>query len=59
MKYEIELERIDTTMVTVTVEAESESSASLMAMDIADDEADQTGEVDLGHWEPGQITEVE
>lgn len=57
-KWEVALERIDVTYVTVTVEADSPEDASLKAMNIADDEADQCGEVDLGHWEPAHIEET-
>jgi len=57
-KWTVELERIDTTFVTVTVEADSLVNASLKAMNEADEWADNHGEVDLGHWEPGHIEEA-
>jgi hypothetical protein len=58
-KYEVELQRVDVTYVTVEVEAESESEASLKAIGEADDWADMCGEAQLGHWEPGHVEELE
>jgi len=58
-KYKVDLERVDTTYVSVEVEAETPEDAATLALEKADEEADEEGDITLGHWEPTEIKELE